>query len=388
MRKLLLLLLLGQGLQSVAQQTFTRPFFSETLREERTLRIHLPRDHRPENTYPLLLVLDGDYFFYPVVGAAEVLTTTGYMPPSVVVGIDQNYPAAKGTYARWLDCDYNTTSGMPEKKGILFRKFILDELMPALKKDYGAGPFRAILGHSFTANYVNYFLTDSLGFRAFGAVSPYLAEPLRDSLPVMLNRRQTDCYYFLSTAKRDLRIHREMLLEQDSEIFRTVSNPALLYRFRYYDEETHMTLTVRSAPDILRHFFAAYAPLFSLEDTTLLEPADPLASLKERYEHIKTVYGIEMKIREDDLLEASAAIEEKKNWEQLEALGRFTVELYPNGTYGFYMLGQVFEERGQLELALEHYRAGYERVPEEVSNKADFYEDIQRVEQLLRSGQN
>jgi len=371
------------------QTTLTKTFHSKILKEDRNIRIQLPKsfDQSKDKTWPLILTLDGEYTFYAIIGNTEMLSPSfaDKMLEVVVVGIDQNYEAEKDLFARWIDCDYSSTTGLPEKKGILFRDFIEDELLPWIEKKYRTGKFRVIAGHSFTANYINYLLIENPRlFNAFIALSPYIPEALCDTLFNTIRSLDKPVFYFLCTAENDLSGHKKSIVQLDSLQFRTIRNPNFRYIFRNYGEESHLSLVARGLPDALRFVFSAYAPIDDVDEAYIRSGASLVDYLKQKYEEIRTIYGINLPYREDDLLYISSLAEELENRDQLEELGKMTIFTWPGSPYGYYMLGKVEELKGNLTKALEYYKTGFGKLSSGILNKADFYLDIERVERLIK----
>ena len=370
-----------------AQTTTVFQFHSDTLDEDRTIRIHLPQSFDTATTreYPLILALDGEYLFYALMGNSEVLTTARkIMPESIVVGIDQNY-LVENRSARWSDCDYKYKSGELEGKGISFKYFIENELLPHLAEHYRVGKFKAIAGHSFTANYINYFLEGDV-FSGFIAISPYIPESTEEQIKKSIEAKSGNSYYYLSTGSRDLSGHVTQISRQDSTVFGQIANNRFHYTFHNYENETHMSLVSRSAPDALTHLYRDYMPLHLIDEAeqlALLEEPDLVGYITSRYENIRNTYGIEMPYREDDLTTISWIIAEQEDWEQLKEIGDKQVSLFPSSVYGYYTLGLYEEKQNNLVGALEFYKKGYARLDEGVSNKEDFYEDVERVEALI-----
>ena len=73
---------------SFSQATY-KTLDSNTLGRNCSLKILLPRGYKDnvEKTYPLILVLDGDYLFEPFSGAVDYLSYWDEIPEAIVVGI-------------------------------------------------------------------------------------------------------------------------------------------------------------------------------------------------------------------------------------------------------------------------------------------------------------
>lgn len=369
-----------------AQTTTSLTFHSETLNENRNIRIHLPKsfDSTDNIKYPLTLVLDGEYLFYSIMGVGEVLTTRKIMPETIVVGIDQNYIVKDPYSARWFDCSYDYKTGEMKEKGIKFKTFIENELLPFLTKTYKIAKFKTIAGHSFTANYINYFLDSSM-FNGFIAISPYIPESLEENIKNSIEKADKNIYYYLCTGENDLSGHIPQIKKQDSTIFSQSKNPNFHYDFKDYKGESHMSLTVRGISDALSLMYSDFSPIYTLDlDSVLIKENDLISYLINRYNNIETTYGISIPFREDDITSISWIIEEQENWDKLKQIGEIEIDLYPESVYGYFMLALSEEKKHNLPIALEYYKKGYAKLGDDVGNKSDFYADIERVEKLMK----
>lgn len=385
MKKYILFLLWTSVHSLFSQTTSSFIFHSEILNEDRNIRIHLPKsfDSDDDVQYPLILALDGEYLFYSIMGTGEVLTMREIIPESIIVGIDQNYMAREPYSARWIDCSYDYNTGKPDKDGLQFKAFIDNELVPFLEKKYKAGKFKTMAGHSYTANYINYFL-DSSVFSGFIAVSPYIPASLEESVAQSIIKADKNIYYFLCTGDGDLSGHISQIKKQDSVLFSPSKNSRFHYAFKDYDGESHMSLTVRSISDALSLVYSDFAPVYTQHmDSVLIREKHLTSWLIQRYENMKVIYGISIPYREDDITSVAWIIEEQEDWDELQKIGKMQVELYPESVYGYYMIALSEEKKNNLPLALEYYRKGYAKLGDDVGNKADFYADIERVMELM-----
>lgn len=385
MKLIFLIVLISISSFSFGQTTLVESFESHILDEVRTLRIQLPKSFHTEKEkkYNLILTLDGEYLFYATIGNTELLSMEylDIIPEVVVVGIDQNSLSEDGTVLRWADCDYDSKNGLPEKKGEDFFSFVTLELLPYLENTYRVDDFKTIIGHSLTANYINYFLADSINsFNGYIAISPYLPKAFHEQLPAVIERQSLPKFYSLSTGQNDLKYHRELILELDSTLFSKVKNPDFIYSMHNYPKENHTSLVNRSLPDGLKHVYSLYSAMDEAElESVILSGLNTIDYLKKKYDRITEIYHLEIPIRENDLFLISFLLESQEKWGELKTLGELTVELYPNGVYGYYMMGQAEENFGNLREALEHYKLGYSKLADDVLNKDQFYEEIERV---------
>ena len=372
---------------SKAQTTLFDTIESSILLENRPLKVHLPKSFSKKNqkTYPLILTLDGESVFYSIVGNTELLTINDYIPESIVVGIDQNYMESNDKYARWNDCDINYDTGLPENKGVNFKKFISSELLPYLEKKYKIGQSKTICGHSFTANYINYFLLDERPvFNAYISISPYIPKALFKTVFNNLNSSKENIFYYLTTGENDLSGHKINILEANELVFSKIDNKQVRFVFDDFKQESHYSLISRSLPTALKKAFQKYAPIGDEEYEMILSDNNALDALREKYEDIRLVYGIDMPYREDDLNSISWIAEEREQWSLLREIGDLSISIYPKSPFGYYNLGLANEKSENYEKALEFYKKGYSQLGNEIVNKNDFYRDIERMKLKLK----
>ena len=76
---------------NIRAQAIYKTIDSYKLEGKRELKIQLPRNYNPEEkrTYPLIIVLDGDYLFEPVAGNIDYQAYWEDIPDCIVVGIKQ-----------------------------------------------------------------------------------------------------------------------------------------------------------------------------------------------------------------------------------------------------------------------------------------------------------
>lgn len=373
---------------SFAQHNIDLNFPSKVLNETRQISIHLPKSYNEsDQKYPVIYSLDGEYTKYAISGAVDYYSFWDKIPECIVVSIDQNYlDTAANEYKRWLDCDYTRKTGLPEGTGISFKSFISSELIPYIDSTYRTTSFRTLVGHSFTANYVNYFiLDDSPLFKGYISISPYYASNLFDTLQTKINQLESPILYFTASGERDISRHIKSVKEFD-KIFSKVNQPNFVYK--KFDMEnnkaTHATIVPIAISSAIEHVFSLYGSISREESKALLKRDDMIGYLKTRYTQIESIYGIKLKMREGDINEVSYALSKKKKWNQLKELGELVIPLYPESYMGYYILGEYEENMKNYAEALIQFEKGFDKLGSDVGNKSDFQIDIDRVKEKLK----
>lgn len=373
---------------SFSQKTIQWDFHSNILNTNRKIDISLPKNYDSDSmNYPVIYALDGENLFSVLQGTLTFYSETDKIPACILVAIQQNYQdSLDKNYKRWIDCSYSNKTGMLDETGLKFKSFLTEELIPEVNKKFRTTRFKAIVGHSFTANYVNYFLLDKTPvFDAYISISPYFAEKSLDSLYQSVAELNQNIYYFLSVGDRDNKGHIESAKLFDKR-FITQSNPNFHYSFHQTEKgsnATHYTVIPKTIAFAVEHIFSGYSSISQEELKKLVPLKNKVSFLKKRYETIKQVYGLDQKISEDDFYDFAYIISEAKNFEELKLLGELCIETYPNWTIGYYYLGEYYEHQKDLEKALFNFEKGFSLLSSDIVNVEDFKVDITRVKKKI-----
>ncbi|GAA3600486.1 alpha/beta hydrolase-fold protein [Flavivirga amylovorans] len=348
---LLLFVSLNLGAQ-VKYETFQ----SYKLGEDRQLKIQLPRGYKTntDKTYPLFVVLDGDYMFEAVAGNVDYYSYWEDMPESIIVGINQ-------VDKRFDDCLYSEQNSLPIETGAAFYEFIGLELIPYIEKKYRTANFRIAVGHGETANFINYYLLKSQPlFQAYIAISPELAPNMLDYLPERLSKLESKTYYYLANTKNDLGSIKKMtdVLNKDLS---AIENENLLYSFNSFETPSHYSVPLYALPNAFENIFKVFQPISKKEykETILELETSPVDYLVEKYQTINDLLGIKKKVLINDFKAISAAIEKTEQFEYYEALGKMARDQYPDTLLGGYYLARFYEEMGEPKKAMRTYQTAY-----------------------------
>lgn len=117
--------------------------FSETLKENRPLRIYLPEGYEKDSIrYPVIYIIDGETRCTHAVPTVRFISSEGLMPKSIIVGIpnvnrDRDFLPAIRPNPSAKDSADN------------FLQFFAAELFPYMEKQYRTEPYRILIGHSY-----------------------------------------------------------------------------------------------------------------------------------------------------------------------------------------------------------------------------------------------
>ncbi|WP_109302231.1 alpha/beta hydrolase [Aquimarina sp. AU474] len=356
MKKSITLIIAFIFITSGYSQAIYESFRSIKLDQSRQLKIQLPRNYKKnvDKTYPLILVLDGDYLFEPVAGNVDYFSYWEDMPESIVVGVNQ-------TKTREDDCRYDVAEFLPSQKGAEFFEFIGQELVPYLNQTYRTAQLKIIVGHDYTANYINYFLfKDNPIFQGYICLSPELAPPMAERISNVLST-SSDIWYYLATATNDAEGIKKSVREFDEKM-KEVDNAETHYFFDDFDESSHYTLVGRGIPKALEAIFEMYRPISKKTYKDVLLPLETSTydHLVDMYKTTEQLYGIKRQIRVNDFIAVSTAIGKKEKWEELEPLGKLAIKEHPDVMLGYYYLGMFYEQTGEPKKAMRAYENGFQ----------------------------
>ena len=353
---------------------------SYKLEDKRELKIQLPRNYDPEanRSYPLVVVLDGDYLFEPVAGNIDYQAYWEDIPDCIVVGIKQGS-------TREDDFFYENDTYFPAHEGADFYEFMAAELLPFIEDKYNASNFRIIIGHDLGANFINYYLfKDEPLFRAYVSLSPDLAPEMANRVQKRLTILQAETFYYMATADADVKVLRNAILKCDAKL-KTIENTKLHYKFDNFEDANHYSLVGRGIPKALNEIFALYKPINGKEynEKLLKFEGSSYDYLVKRYEDIEYFYGFEKKLIENDVRAIAAACNKKDDLESLEKLSKLVKKEFPDSMLSAYYLGVYYEKEGSLKKALQRYKSGLLLEPSQFIDKELMLEKMYDIQDAM-----
>ncbi|PKQ45850.1 alpha/beta hydrolase [Confluentibacter flavum] len=337
-------------------QVIYKTLESSKLGKTRELKIQLPRGYNndKDKSYPLFIVLDGDYLFEAVAGNVDYYTYWEDMPEAIVVGVNQFDD-------RFEDSMYSAQNSLPVETGAAFFEFIGAELIPFIETTYRTGKFKVAIGHGETANFINYYLLKEQPlFQGYIAISPELAPKMITYLPERLSKIQAKTFYYLATTNNDSESIKKMTEALNMDV-KVIDNKNLLYKYDTFENPTHYSVPTHALPNALESIFHVFQPISKKEyqETILKLDTSPVTYLQEKYQTIKDLFGIEKQILINDFKAISAAIEKTEKFEYYEELGKMAQKQYPKTLLGSYYVARFQEETGDPKKAMKTYQSAY-----------------------------
>ena len=355
-KSILFVFLFCLAFNTINAQVTYETFESSKLGETRQIKIQLPRGYstNTDKTYPLFIVLDGDYLFEAVTGNVDYYSYWEDMPESIVVGINQSE-------TRYDDCLYDEQNSLPIETGAAFFEFIGQELIPYIEGTYRTGTFRVAVGHGQTANFINYYLLKPQPlFQGYIAVSPELAPKMLDYIPEILTKTESKIFYYLANTTNDRSSIKKMTSSLNTDLA-ALDNKNLVYNFDTFENTSHYSVPTHAIPNAIENIFQIFQPISKKEykETILKLEISPVLYLQEKYQAIQDLFGIDKKILVNDFKAVAAAIEKNELYEYYEELGKIARNAYPETLLGTYYTARFYEETGEPKKAMRTYQSAY-----------------------------
>jgi predicted alpha/beta superfamily hydrolase len=368
---------------AIFSQKITDTISSKRLNEDREITIGLPPsyDKHPNQKYPVLVLLDGDFLFDAFQGALSYSNYWDDLPEIIIVGISQNKNNERET-----DCAVDQENGLPTEKGEAFFEFIGLELLPYIEKKYRTAPFKMIAGLDTTAGFLNcYLYKDVPLFDAYISMSPELPKGMEEQLPDRLAAIQKPIFYYHSSGDGDMKKMRNRILALD-EVAKKINKPTLNYRFDDFKGASHYSLVLNSIPSALYQIFSVYQPISTTEfnEKIAVLTSGYVDYLVRKYDVIEKSFALKLPIRLNDFKAIEAAILKNKAYPEFEKLAQLAKKSYPKSMLADYQMGQMYEKKGETAKAVKSYMMAYQR--EEIG---DLTKDmmIERADEL-KNGKN
>ncbi len=345
------------GSFSVYSQIINDTISSKKLGETRSISIFVPDSYKsnPKKTYPLLVLLDGDYLLNPFLGVLKYGNYWDDLPETIIVSINQNIKEE-----RFEDCNWNDI-GLLTPKSAKFLEFVGTELLTTLTKKYRLNNFKIIAGHDLTAGYINYFLGKENMFNGYISLSPEFSPGMQKKIIEKLSVIKQKIFYYQSTADGDTNKMKDGIKVLDVAL-KSAPNANLIYKFDEIQSASHYSMVVKSIPNALYFFFEGFQPISNGEyQEKILTLKEGFADYySKRSENIEKAFGSKMKIRLSDLKIIESAIIRTKSFNEYEPLAVLANQSFPKAMLGEYYMAQYYERKDDIKRAVKSYLAAFQ----------------------------
>jgi predicted alpha/beta superfamily hydrolase len=232
----------------------TKIIHSKVLNQKRKIFIYKPQtDIFFETPLPVLYMMDGENIGM-VAGIVESLINKGDFPPMIIVGI-ANYKDERTNDLTPVPLATNNPLGATKSGGgELFLKFISDEVIPYINKEYKTTNKKILFGHSLGGLMSVYcLLMYPELFNDYIAVSPSLWLEndylLKEAEALFKTQNYINKNIFISDGTEDPNLK---VVQKFDYLLQNNKQSGLKYKYTSYKGETHNSQLDKAIPDGIR----------------------------------------------------------------------------------------------------------------------------------------
>ncbi|UJH90900.1 tetratricopeptide repeat protein [Antarcticibacterium sp. 1MA-6-2] len=374
----------------------TETIYSELLKEDRILEIHLPKNYGDsDKTYPVLYLLDSYYNFSHAVGSVEYLQLNRLIPERIIVGI-RNTRRTRDLTPESPELSAEERKRMGTTGGALnFMAFLEKELIPHVENNYKAATHRIIVGHSLGGlfNVYTFFKNPQL-FDAYLTISPSLWFPNElistNFEDVFTTPSKLSGTFYMTLANENKGNMRGNVLKLSGEFNNYINahkEADLSFKYEPMPEESHGSIGLPSIYFGLRYIFEPIQYEIPRTKEEILAQGGPDAAISKAvtyFEDLSTKYRFEVtnEYALTDLGYAFLRLEDLKEY-SVNAF-KANVEAHPESFDAYSNLGMAYEELGDLQKAKTNYEKVLRLVLKTEDPEWEFYKtDLDNVEKKI-----
>jgi predicted alpha/beta superfamily hydrolase len=318
--------------------------YSAVLNETRPLEIYLPAGYEEsEQRYPVLVALDGDWFFRYCTSIVDMMSPN-HFPEMIVVGLlntDRN---------RDLD-PVNPDHPDPLGGTVAFRRFVAQELLPYLDQTYRTQPYRVLSGHSLAGYFTVYSLFAEPGlFDAYIATSPSLGSEERRAVvhteadAVRASLTNGRMLYFSSGGEEPWQM--QTGIDDLATLCERRADLGVECSWEVFAGEGHVP--VKGFYQGLRWVFADWFPTMDVFMT------GDLPALRRHYAELSEQFGFDVQPTPDILYGMGNRQVRESNPDNALALFEYMISVYPESGPAHSRLAVLYSLNGDTERAEWH----------------------------------
>jgi predicted alpha/beta superfamily hydrolase len=376
------------GTNTSVERTKVISLESKTLNETREIFTRTPQNYDPENKeYPVVYVLDGEWNFEYVAGYLDYMFSNNTYPDMIVTGV-RNVNRNRD-YVPRPDIYFEDT-GEADK----FLKFVKNEWIEEIEKNYPTSDERIIIGHSFGGVFTLHILfSDPALFDAYIALgsSAWIADGvlLEEARTYFANPEDADAFVYMAVGEGDggptVPSSREL-----AGVFEKNAPESLEWTFEITPKTDHFKNFASGMHDAFMALFPAWGFAGEVLDAARKAGAE---GVNEWFKEKHGVLGMRFQPSWFDLGVAAFTLTQEEHGDAAIALMDNLKSYYPKNGRVANFAASVFEMNEQYEEALQEYERAIEIVTEQklhpnTLHKGSLERGAERVREQLAKSDN
>ena len=351
---------------------------SKILNEKRKIWIYVPKGIADSvflpQRYPVVYLLDGDTHFSSVVGMLQQMSSASgrrICPEMIVVGIPNTKRTRDLTPTKPTDDTSNSSGG-----GEQFMFFIENELMHYIDSAYPTQPYKMLIGHSLGGlTVMNTLLNHTKLFNSYVAIDPSMwwdnQNLLKASKQLFLKNKFAGKSLFVGIANtmetgmniNDVvndttagTLHIRSILEMDKFI-KTQNLQGLNYASKYYENDSHGSVTLITEYDALRLIFNKYPLSLSVSDKEYNDSTFDIAgSVAFHFQKVSNLMEYPVMMPENQLNAEAYRLLRLKQYKKAEGCFKLYIDSYPNSFNAYNAYGDFYVAIGDKVRAIGQFK--------------------------------
>ncbi len=330
---------------------------SQILNEQRDLLIYLPKNYDAEKKYPVIYVLDGEFYFIPTIGVVSSLSATKAIPESLVVALPTSIRVrdylppidgeAKSRQQKFTQQKFPRFGGTKN-----FQDFLEQEVFNFIDSHYSTLPNRTLIGHSNAGVFsLHTLLSKPDLFTNYLVISPapWWGEKEIDNNFANIRDLKSAKNLFITLASESGRYYSHMMRLLAN--FKSHAPNSFQWQYQHLNEHTHESSVYPAIYQGLSYLYSDFNYTPSVE----LAKYGDMATIASYYEGLSKKYGFTVNIPHNVLAEfASQQLNMGRNKQAFETLNYF-VEHNPNASYAHQNLAFAYMRTEQHLKAKESF---------------------------------
>ncbi len=217
---------------------------SSVLNQDRTIQIYVPDDYEnSEKSYPVLYILDGQWYFLSGVAIQKALRTPGAIPEMIVVGIKNSNPLRRTLFSDDSD---------------KFTSFLKDEVISFIDSNYRTTKERVIFGWEAAAYYISEIILKEKDLFSGAIITDggFASEEIVKGF-----NSDKEIYLYMANSRKDI----YYISSSDAfyEILKNNNPKNLIWKYELFNDEVHETLAHLAIFKGLKYYYHNYdSPVF------------------------------------------------------------------------------------------------------------------------------
>jgi predicted alpha/beta superfamily hydrolase len=346
---------------------------SKILNEERSYIVGLPASYNEStNTYPVLVLLDGESNF-PVVSGMINKMNQSQIPEMIIVAVvntDRTRDFTPTNSIIFLDGSekpqYQITSG----GSAAFLDFLEEELLVEIEKKYKTNSYRTLVGHSYAGLLTgSSYLSNNSSFDSYIAIDPsfwwddqIILKDIDNANIESLKRKKL---YISSAYKYETWKKFGLTRKSQDLFFAKLQNENILspnLKIEYFEEENHWTMPILSFYYGLKFIYQD----FYIDDIKSMSVDDIISYYKSRF-------GGKFLPPESTINKLAYSYLKKDKDKSLDLFLLNSLN-YPKSYNAFDSLAEAYKTFGNKKEALSNYRISLKLNPENINAKKSIKE--------------